>query len=110
MEQSLSLFTPTYIIKNRDEEDVYVVEGPTSLCGCFKACCHCCASRDIVFRIVDLKTDQQVGSISKKWNGVLKEVLTKADRFSIDFPPDIGQLKFSLLKCGMKKKLKSRKL
>ena len=60
MEQSLSLFTPTYIIKNRDEEDVYMVEGPTSLCGCFKACCHCCASRDIVFRILDLKTDKQV--------------------------------------------------
>ena len=33
---------------------------------------------------------KQVGSISKKWNGVLKEVLTKADRFSKDFPPDIG--------------------
>ena len=33
---------------------------------------------------------EQVGSISKKWSGVLKEVLTKADRFSIDFPPDIG--------------------
>ena len=33
----------------------------------------------------------QVGCISKKWNGVLKEVLTTADRFSVDFPPDIGK-------------------
>ena len=96
VEQSLSVFTPTYIIKNSNEEDVFVVEGPTSLCSCFKACCHCCASRDIIFRIVDLKTDQQVGSISKKWNGVLKEVLTKADRFSIDFPPDIGKYRSRL--------------
>ena len=91
VEQSLSVFKPSYVIKNRLEEEVYLVEGPTSLCSCLIACCHCCASRDIVFRIMDIRTERQVGSISKKWNGVLKEVLTKADRFSIDFPPDIGQ-------------------
>jgi len=90
VEQSLSILKPTYIIKDAADEDVFVVEGPTSLCSCFKSFCHCCAGRDIIFRIVELKTDRQVGSISKKWNGVLKEVLTKADRFSIDFPPDIG--------------------
>jgi len=89
VEQSLSILKPTYIIKDAADEDVFVVEGPTSLCSCFKSFCHCCAGRDIIFRIVELKTDRQVGSISKKWNGVLKEVLTKADRFSIDFPPDI---------------------
>ena len=92
VEQALSVFKPTYIIKDSEEQDKYMVEGPTSLCSCFMACCHCCASRDIIFRIVDIKTDRQVGSISKKWNGVLKEVLTKADRFSVDFPPDIGEL------------------
>ena len=87
---------------------MFVVEGPTSLCSCFKSFCHCCAGRDIIFRIVELKTGRQViselsgknliwqkiiqvGSISKKWSGILKEVLTKADRFSIDFPPDIGK-------------------
>jgi len=89
VEQSLSIFTPTYIIKDAQEQDVFVVEGPTNICTCIKTLKHCCASRDIVFRILDLKTDKQVGSISKKWNGVLKEVLTKADRFSIDFPTDI---------------------
>ena len=61
----------------------------------WRRCCHCCASRDILFRIVDIKTERQVGCISKKWSGVLKEVLTKADRFSVDFPPDIGEASIS---------------
>ena len=76
VEQSLSILKPTYIIKVRScqgrniklfnqiqdaaDEDVFVVEGPTSLCSCFKSFCHCCAGRDIIFRIVELKTDRQV--------------------------------------------------
>ena len=96
VEQALSLLKPTYIIKDREEVERYLIEGPTSLCSCFMACCHCCASRDIIFRIVDIRTERQVGSISKKWSGVLKEVLTKADRFSVDFPPDIGEISLSL--------------
>ena len=96
VEQALSLLKPTYIIKDREEVERYIIEGPTTLCSCFLACCHCCASRDIIFRIVDIKTERQVGSISKKWSGVLKEVLSKADRFSVDFPPDIGEISLSL--------------
>ena len=37
----------------------------------------------------------QVGQISKKWSGVLKEVLTTADRFSVDFPPDVGKVHYA---------------
>jgi hypothetical protein len=33
----------------------------------------------------------QVGSISQNWDGVLKTIVAKADRFSIDFPPNIGK-------------------
>ena len=47
-------------VQDAADEDVFVVEGPTSLCSCFKSFCHCCAGRDIIFRIVDLKTDRQV--------------------------------------------------
>jgi hypothetical protein len=35
----------------------------------------------------------QVGSISQNWDGVLKTIVAKADRFSIDFPPNIGKKK-----------------
>jgi len=98
VEQCISLITPTYIIKDKEGEDKFVVEGPGHLCSCFKACCSCCRSRDIIFRIVDINTDHQVGCISKKWNGVLKDVLPTADRFSVDFPPDIDvDLKATLL-------------
>ena len=55
------------IIKDAADEDVFVVEGPTSLCSCFKSFCHCCAGRDIIFRIVELKTDRQVTSIIDWW-------------------------------------------
>jgi len=98
VEQSISFFTPTYIIKDKEGEEKFVIEGPTSMCSCFKSCCKCCSRRDVVFRIVDMASDRQVGSISKKWNGVLKEVLTTADRFSLDFPADIEvELKATLL-------------
>eukprot|EP00092_Neocalanus_flemingeri_P083446 GFUD01104737.1.p1 GENE.GFUD01104737.1~~GFUD01104737.1.p1 ORF type:complete len:277 (-),score=75.24 GFUD01104737.1:96-926(-) len=98
VEQSISLFTPTYVIKDRHGEEKFVIEGPTSFCSCFKSCCKCCRGRDVVFRIVEISSERQVGSISKKWNGVLKDVLTTADRFSIDFPPDIDvEFKVTLL-------------
>ena len=70
VEQSLSIFKPSYIIKNNRDEDVYVVEGPGHLCSCFTTCCHCCASRDILFRIVDLKTDKQVGLVLARVPGL----------------------------------------
>ena len=46
--------------QDAQEQDVFVVEGPTNICTCIKTLKHCCASRDIVFRILDLKTDKQV--------------------------------------------------
>lgn len=44
------------------------------------------------FPILD-DTDKQIGVISKKWGGVIKEAFTDADRFQIQFPPsaDTGE-------------------
>jgi len=97
VEQSMSLFTPTYTIHDGAGNEKFVVEGPSSI-SCFKSCCDCCRTRDVIFRISNSETGREVGSISKKWNGVLKEVLTSADRFSVDFPSDIGvEMKATLL-------------
>jgi len=89
VDQSISFFTPTYNIKDKHGEKKYVIQGPfqLSLCSCIETWCKCFKRRDIIFRIMDKTTWKQVGSISKEWNSVLKDVHTKADRFSIDFPP-----------------------
>jgi uncharacterized protein YxjI len=39
------------------------------------------------FRI--LRAEQEVGKISKKWTGAVKEVFTDADNFNITFPPGV---------------------
>lgn len=96
VEQSMSLFTPTYQILDVDGQERFTIEGPSSL-SCCKKVCDCCKTRDVIFRISDSQTGREVGQISKKWSGVLKEVLTTADRFSVDFPPDVGVEMKSLL-------------
>jgi len=99
VEQKLTLFSPEYEVIDAADNVVYTIQGPMNCCSCLKCGCFgCCASRNIVFKIVSEASGEQVGSISKDWNGVLKDVLSKADRFSVDFPPDIDcSMKASLL-------------
>jgi hypothetical protein len=35
------------------------------------------------FKINDSK-DKQIGTISKKWNGAMKEIFTTADKYNVD--------------------------
>ncbi|XP_023336636.1 phospholipid scramblase 3 [Eurytemora carolleeae] len=97
VEQKLTLFSPEYEVLDADDTPVFNIEGP-STCKCCSCGCCCGGSRNIVFKIISKTNNEQVGSISKSWNGVLKDVLPKADRFSVDFPPDIDiGMKASLL-------------
>jgi len=41
--------------------------------------------------------DREVGKITKKWSGLLKEAFTKADNFGITFPTGIDLIRKSLL-------------
>jgi len=41
--------------------------------------------------------DREVGKITKKWSGLLKEAFTKADNFGITFPTGVDLIRKSLL-------------
>lgn len=52
------------------------------------------------FPILD-KRDQEVGVVSKKWGGVLKEVFTDSDKFGIHFPDWQGDQRLIALACAI---------
>ena len=43
------------------------------------------------------KNDQEVGKITKKWSGMLKEAFTDADNFGVQFPPGLDVQTKSIL-------------
>lgn len=56
------------------------IEGPCWTCACFS---------DVEFKILSVVGDVEVGRISKKWSGLLKEAFTDADNFGITMPMDL---------------------
>ncbi len=68
IKQKFKLFKPTFKIYNKSEQLVSIITGD------WKAW---------EFKISDSK-EKQIGTISKKWNGALKEVFTKADKYNVD--------------------------
>lgn len=79
IEQNWSILTPDFSIKNHSGETVLKIEGPLctySLCG------------QVEFKILTLD-GTQVGTISKQWSGLVREMFTDADFFGISFPMDL---------------------
>lgn len=63
---------------------LYEVSGPFITCSCFGS--------DVDFPIYEYgKTEisQPVGTITKTWGGVMKELFTDADTFGVNFPVDL---------------------
>jgi len=69
---------PKFHIKNEAGITELVVKGPFFTSSCFG---------DVRFRI--WAGSVEVGMISKKWGGLLKEAFTDADMFGIAFPVDL---------------------
>ena len=62
-------------------------------CGgmCVNVCAEGCCNLRIPFYIYKADNDTpgaQVGSITKVWGGLAKEIFTDADTFECTFPPD----------------------
>jgi len=43
----------------------------------------------------------EIGKITKKWSGLLKEAVTKADNFGVTFPPDLDVKQKAILLAGV---------
>lgn len=74
-----NLCRATYSIQNEKKESVLRVRGPCATYGC---------GSDSVFEVKSLDGVSQVGSIVRKWNGLLS-TMGDADHFEIHFPLDL---------------------
>uniref|UniRef100_A0A8B9KJ98 Phospholipid scramblase n=1 Tax=Astyanax mexicanus TaxID=7994 RepID=A0A8B9KJ98_ASTMX len=79
-------FLPKFSLLGPSHETLLTVEGPM----CTISCCG-----DVDFNVSD---GSVIGRISKQWAGLIKEGLTDADNFGINFPLDLDvRLKATLL-------------
>ncbi|XP_065217627.1 phospholipid scramblase 1-like [Planococcus citri] len=78
--QTWSCLTPSFDIRNELGYTMFLLRGPIckySICG------------DIEFKFYTPEDKQEVGKISKKWSGFMKEMFTDADHFGISFPVEL---------------------
>jgi len=68
IKQKFKLFKPTFKIYNKSGQLVAVITGDWKAWD---------------FQIKDAY-DRQIGTISKKWNGAMKEIFTSADKYNVD--------------------------
>ncbi|KAF0879818.1 PLS4 scramblase, partial [Crocuta crocuta] len=74
-----NLCRAVYSIQNEKKENVMRVRGPCSTYGC---------GSDSVFEVKSLDGVSNIGSIIRKWNGLLS-AMADADQFEIHFPLDM---------------------
>ncbi|XP_059154161.1 phospholipid scramblase 2-like [Physella acuta] len=73
--------SPQFLIYDHNSNPCYKIKGP---------CCKCTlCDRQIEFPIHKLGSDIIIGSISKKWSGMVKEMFTDADTFGVTFPIEL---------------------
>ncbi|EFX80807.1 hypothetical protein DAPPUDRAFT_211709 [Daphnia pulex] len=80
IEQEWSIF-PRFKVKDVSGNVVLKIEGPFFPCSC--------CGTDVNFEIFSSDGEQKVGKISKQWAGILREMVTDADVFGINFPMDL---------------------
>ncbi|XP_026986660.1 phospholipid scramblase 3 isoform X2 [Sagmatias obliquidens] len=73
-------FLPKFSIQDADRQTVLRVVGPCWTCGC---------GTDTNFEVKTPDESRSVGRISKQWGGLLREALTDADDFGVQFPLDL---------------------
>ncbi|XP_032768855.1 phospholipid scramblase 3 [Rattus rattus] len=73
-------FIPKFSILDADRQPVLRVVGPCCTCGC---------GTDTNFEVKTKDESRSVGRISKQWGGLLREALTDADDFGLQFPVDL---------------------
>jgi len=72
-----TFFTPTIKVADQAGNTVYTLVSQT---------CQCSCGDDIDYRILDPNRGEEIGTITKQYNGCCKEIFTDADNFGINFP------------------------
>ncbi|KAJ3086749.1 Phospholipid scramblase 3 [Quaeritorhiza haematococci] len=84
IDQCYTLFTPKFAIKDEHGVVQLYIEGPPAYICCP---CECCSSIEFVVKNL---AGERIGVVTKKWSGVVNELLTDADNFGVSFPADLS--------------------
>lgn len=83
VQQTKSCMAAHYDVQNSNGDIVLKIRGPT--CVLDGPCC----TGDQDFNIFTPDLQQNIGKISKKWSGFVREMFTNADKFGMSFPLDL---------------------
>ncbi|KAK7087609.1 phospholipid scramblase 1-like [Littorina saxatilis] len=83
--------TPLFGIFDESKNLIAEIRGPC--CPCQMVCC----TNDVDFPVIDTKDQSQIGTISKQWPGLLKEMFTDSDNFRVSFPINMDVKKKALM-------------
>lgn len=81
VEQEWTCIIPQFKIKDAAGNVVLRIKGP--------CCTMSCCGTDVEFQVLSADGTVEVGRISKKWSGLVREMYTDADNFGIRFPADL---------------------
>lgn len=73
--QKFSFFKSSFIISDVDNNQIATIQGNL-------------IARD--FHIIDSASDEEVGTVSKKWNGLVKEMFTNAGKYAINISESLS--------------------
>ena len=48
------------------------------------------------FHVIDRASDEEIGTVSKKWNGLVKEMFTNADKYAINISESLSNASYRI--------------
>ncbi|PIK58872.1 putative phospholipid scramblase 1 [Apostichopus japonicus] len=78
--QGCSGWKPKYHVHDDNMEEVLTIQGP---------CVPASVAVDVPEIFISGNDGEEIGAVTKVWNGVVKEMCTNADTFSLTFPKDL---------------------
>ncbi|KAK2725216.1 phospholipid scramblase 3-like [Artemia franciscana] len=89
IQKEWTLLTPLFSVYDSTGQKIFKVKGSMLTTSFF--------GNDVDFKVI-AGSDTEVGCISKKWGGLLTELVTDADKFNVTFPVDLDvRMKAALL-------------
>jgi uncharacterized protein YxjI len=85
--QKFAILKPTFKIFDETDTEIAIITGDW---------------KGWNFKIID-NNAAQIGTISKKWNGILKEAFTTADKYVVDIVPEYAEdkRKMAIVSCAV---------
>lgn len=83
VKQGQYCLAPIFTIMDAQRRPVFTMNGPA--CPIQGICC----TEDVNFPVCTIDGGQEIGVIRKQWTGLLREMISDADKFGVTFPADL---------------------